>query len=774
MSLSSSNPPQETSMRKLDDTSIQFIAAGEKISDIETVVRELVENSIDAGAKHIDIRLSKFGVDSIEVCDDGAGIEEVNFTALGSRYHTSKITDIDKFQELETFGFRGEALSCLLRLANVTITTKAKSSSTGTKLVFAKDGTLFKSEPVARGDGTSVIVKNLFHSIPVRRRELEQTAKRQYDKVTKLIYEQVLARPEIKFTLSKKTQTERSRDFTHGGSSLESCIITIYGVKVLDSLMPIKQAGLKRAKIQEQEKDFKVGENKCPTEGDSDKEPKLMGGLFETTIPPDREEFFKQRRKSKLKREKPVFTLYGYISKPGTGRHSADGQFIYVNKKPCDVPKLSRAINEVFRNYNAPSQAYPFYCLFIQVQNWAADFNVPRKRAVILQHEDQLCDLVRETLDEMYSLTKPTNQSSCSNAHIPFMVPKKQENDLDPSMKESPVETCSSTELSYQEIRNNDHSTTVVARPHRDYFSEPFRRPPLKTNSVQSGQKSRPIAHVPAVITKRQEDRQFNVTRGSPPDEAYSPIKLSEPVNNMQLMILEQRENEHETEAERPKEFSYAIHPNFNILAEQELKLNLNKTSFENMQVVGQFNKGFIITRLGKHMFIIDQHATDERANYEELLENSPLTEQKMTVPKPLYFNSIQENAIMNNVEEFERKGFKFLIDKSKVAGFRVLLSSTSIFKGQGTDEYLTREDLEELINVFLESPRSFSSYTLKKVRNIAASKACRKSVMIGDKLSWSQMSSIVSKMAILKNPWVCAHNRPTIRHLMDTDWMDK
>ncbi|GLJ59400.1 hypothetical protein SUGI_1507230 [Cryptomeria japonica] len=220
------------------------------------------------------------------------------------------------------------------------------------------------------------------------------------------------------------------------------------------------------------------------------------------------------------------------------------------------------------------------------------------------------------------------------------------------------------------------------------------------------------------------------------------------------------------------KEYTFAIHPKFNVVAEQELKFNLNKSSFDSMQVIGQFNKGFILALLNKHIFIIDQHATDERANYEDQLDKSPFMTQDMVHPKPLYLTTIQEGAIIENMSEFEKRGFKFSVDQSKRAGMRIMLKSTAICKGHGIDEYLTIEDLEELIDVAVIAPNQLKSYTLKKIKSVAATRACRKSIMIGDKLNWAQMDNIVSKMATLENPWICAHNRPTIRHLMDTDWM--
>lgn len=837
-------------IKQIDQETIRFISAGEKITNIESAIRELIENSIDAQATYIEVRLSKFGADSIEVEDNGIGIDRLDFPTLGQRYHTSKISDYSKLQEsLETFGFRGEALSCLIKVANVTIITKSPNSPTGTKLVF-NNGQQTNTDPVARANGTTVIIKNLFHCMPVRRRELETTAKRQHDKVVKLIYEQVLVRPHIKFALFKRTASQKKQDFAHGCCSLEACIITIFGAKVLESLIPIKQNGVSRVE----------SNSKTLTDRKSDKfkdstnpgnNPNCDSDIIEVepTIEPSRDFYQRRCRKSKFAREKPEYTIYGYISKVGLGRNSNDCQFIYVNKKPCDIPRVSRLVNETFRNYSG--NQHPFLCLFIQVQSWAADFNVPRKREVILQDELRLCAIIKDTLDEMFAPSAPGKQKSCSSAHIPFSVPKfkrdhEDEATAQPRHKRKLETSIPSTTVGLSTESQSGISTTptIPSRP---------AEPTLKTSNTQSSASTQatspirpktpiliasPTRHpeastctssaanpTPTFITAAEivhsnptptfisaaeivhsnsaatnnvtalptgspkinqdssTDQKEDNAHDAPQDDLVSfgqvvtkagGEKLKVEVENPQdLKAALARERMQRRPVPDSKEFSFAIHPNFNSVAEQELKFNLNKSSFENMQVIGQFNKGFIISKLNEHIFIIDQHATNERANYEDQLEQSPLIKQPMVYPKPLYLNSIQENAIMNNVEAFKKRGIEFVINADKDPGFKVMLASTSICKGTGIDVSLDKSDIEELIDVILESPNNLPTYTLKKVKNVAATRACRKSVMIGDSLNMSQMEKIVSKMSRLENPWVCAHNRPTIRHLMDTNWLE-
>lgn len=863
---------EEQPIKEIDKDTIKFIAAGEKISDIETAIRELIENSIDAEAKCIEIRLAGFGAEAIEIEDNGFGIDESNFKSIGIRYHTSKIRDYKNLQDnLETFGFRGEALSCLCNIANVTITTKAKKSPTGWKLTFHRDGQLAKREPVGRDVGTTVVVKKLFHSMPVRRRELELNAKKQYDKIIRLIYEEVLARPHIKFSLVKKNAAKKEKDFTHGGSTLEGCIITIFGINVLESLMPIRQTGLIMVKDDledNKEKAITTCEktNKTTTTNGISPEDKTQlesstemrdysqsnaDGPSQSTQPPNEDikfqapvvtniarrcsggEFFKRSCKSKFAREKPEYKIYGYISKLNSGRNSTDCQFLFVNKKPCDIPRVTRLINEIYRNYS--KDQHPFYCLFIEVQSWAADFNVPRKRAVILQEESKLCEIVRDSLEEMFSPCVPASQKSCPIAQIPMLtIPKQQDTSLQPKEPhQSPpdsskneenrtastgfrngldiyIEQVSGSNTATDESKffkdNNLTSHPIGASTKRNHDSidaqatsdcssncNGKRRPttpilpypgPDQSGPICSSSTTPPLQAIVSSSPQQPATKRISPAKLAPkpvlqPCKFHQDEMLQNGDLNVRIDYLEdlpvalERERAQRRLNDDLKEFSFAIHPKFNSVAEDQLKFNLNKTSFQDMQVMGQFNKGFIIAKLNKHLFIIDQHATDERANYEDQLERSPLEKQTMVHPKPLFLNLIQENAILNNMEAFTKRGFEFAINKQAMIGYRVMLTATSICKGIGRDEYLGKEDVEELIDVIVESPNRLESYTLKKVREVAASRACRKSVMIGDSLTWTKMAGIVSRMSNLQNPWVCAHNRPTIRHLMDVDWMD-
>ncbi|CAI8006682.1 Mismatch repair endonuclease PMS2 [Geodia barretti] len=182
---------------------------------------------------------------------------------------------------------------------------------------------------------------------------------------------------------------------------------------------------------------------------------------------------------------------------------------------------------------------------------------------------------------------------------------------------------------------------------------------------------------------------------------------------------------------------------------------------FERMHVIGQFNLGFIITRLDTDIFIIDQHATDEKYNYERLQREAVIDHQKLIQPKLLELTAVSENIILDNLEMFRMNGFHFHIDHNAPTQ-RLRLTSQPVYRGVklGTDE------IDEM--VFLLSDNPGEMVRPSKLSQMFASKACRGSVMIGKALSRTEMKKLVVHIGLQNQPWNCPHGRPTFRHLVD------
>ncbi|RLU22715.1 hypothetical protein DMN91_004993 [Ooceraea biroi] len=153
----------------LDVKTVKLITTTQIISSVNTVVKELIENSLDAGADNIEINLTDNGTSLIEIKDNGWGISKEDAPYMGLPSYTSKILSFEDLDCLQTFGFRGEALSALCAVAEVIIITKTKDDITGSSYIMDNDGQIVKQEPCHRSTGTTVQVKNLFKQLPVRR-----------------------------------------------------------------------------------------------------------------------------------------------------------------------------------------------------------------------------------------------------------------------------------------------------------------------------------------------------------------------------------------------------------------------------------------------------------------------------------------------------------------------------------------------------------------------------------------------------------------------------
>ncbi|MEZ3445349.1 MAG: DNA mismatch repair endonuclease MutL [Lachnospiraceae bacterium] len=216
----------------LDDATIDKIAAGEVVERPASVVKELVENAFDAGARAVTVEIRDGGIEFIRVTDDGSGIEHDQLRNAFMRHATSKISSVVDLMSLRSMGFRGEALSSIAAVSKVEIVTKTKDAMTGTRLCLegAKE-TAF--EEVGAPDGTTFMVRNLFFNTPVRRKFLK-TAMTEASYITDLLEHMALSRPEISFKYVINGQT---KFYTNGDGDLKAIIYRIFGRDIANEMM---------------------------------------------------------------------------------------------------------------------------------------------------------------------------------------------------------------------------------------------------------------------------------------------------------------------------------------------------------------------------------------------------------------------------------------------------------------------------------------------------------------------------------------------------------
>ena len=218
----------------LDDLTINKIAAGEVIERPANVVKELVENSIDAGANNIVIEVKNGGKTFIKITDNGKGIRQDDMAISLERHATSKIRKVEDLEKTYTMGFRGEALASISAISTLTMQSKTKDEFTGTKIV-AKAGNIIEAEECGMQVGTTILVENLFFNTPVRYKFLKQDAT-EFRYIKEWVQKVALANPNISFRL---LNDGKNVFFSNGNGNILDIIYLMYGKEIKENLLEV-------------------------------------------------------------------------------------------------------------------------------------------------------------------------------------------------------------------------------------------------------------------------------------------------------------------------------------------------------------------------------------------------------------------------------------------------------------------------------------------------------------------------------------------------------
>ncbi|XP_020290349.1 mismatch repair endonuclease PMS2 isoform X2 [Pseudomyrmex gracilis] len=539
---------------------IHHICSGQVVLDLAVAIKELVENSLDSGATVIDVKLTDYGKTCISVSDNGSGILEQDFEGLGLKHHTSKLREFTDLVEVNTFGFRGEALSSLCALSELIVVTRHPSSDHGFKLEFDRNGVLVKKTPCARDKGTTVHVTNIFKNLPVRAKEFQKNLKKEYARAIQVLYSYCLISTNIRITCHNSISGKSPNLVmaTRSANNILDNINCVFGKKSVDNIV----------KLELQYPDETV--------------------LQEYNLPNDVTVDFD-------------WECYVSTCNHTIGRSAPDRQFLYVNGRPCDLTKVSKLINNIYHRYN--NKQYPFVLLNIKLDRQCADVNVtPDKRTIFFTQERLILATLKHSLTTKWD--------------------KLQGN----------FTTKTLTELNFGLKRT---------------ISSNCANPPAKRLQLSSS-------------LSQSDDIQTNIRSVKKPVDVEMTISISAIKKKLQ-----EKENVIAAPVNREKRIKYRVQMEADQQEiEKELQRELTRDSFGKMKIIGQFNLGFIIARLEDDLFIIDQHATDEKFRFEKLSNETKLKTQKLIVPKSMNLSALNETIIIDHRQTFEDNGFTFNINE--------------------------------------------------------------------------------------------------------------
>ncbi|ORY43042.1 DNA mismatch repair protein MutL [Rhizoclosmatium globosum] len=847
------------SIQPIDKSSVHRICAGQVISDLPGCVKELVENALDAKASSVEVRFSTTasndGLDALTVIDNGSGISEENYASLCLKHYTSKISSFNDLASVSSFGFRGEALSSLCAVAGgLSVITRYQPSDAdasventvgddgiGVKLEYDSRGVLVSTEPAPRERGTTITIKNLFATLPVRLREFKKNFKRELNKCIDLLQAFALVSIDVRITgVTLNTKTGRNvLVSTCGNSTVKLNMSNVFGAKSLPTVMevdftvPVATVASLSSKLTETDH---IEENERDNSQGSEDSPQVT----------------QEEEEEDSTQDNRTINVKGLISRPiqGFGRTSNDRQFFYINNRPCDLPKLTKLVNEVYRTFN--SHQYPCVVWNLVMDPDMYDVNVsPNKRTIFLHNEKVVFENIKNQLERIFNPNRAFAVSQFAAkprfAAVQSIEEPMQVDDsvIIQSTSAPAVAVIASAAPSANDSECCSHNKRDVNHVHPDGAeeSEPLKRARINDSEPSSSlAPSKLISPIPAVtpitattsLTSKaprarvvelmaQSQRLTGSSSSSSPQPSvtstinssssnprFAPSSSSTPtprviqintkkqqqttdqlpqVNTQRL--VESIHNHNKTISTSTasiktlfrRRATKKAHPNSRLdtakstgfqsgiqrdkesLAIQEFNRYIQKTDFLEMRVLGQFNLGFIVVELRGDLFIVDQHASDEKYNYEDLMVNWKFTTQRLISPMPLDLPAQTELMAIEHADVLKKNGFEIMVDESRVTGSRVHLVAIP----QSTITFGVA-DLEDLLHKINECTTVSALEKVKCSRVLAqlASKACRKSIMIGDALDMSAMEKIVRNLSGLEHPWNCPHGRPTMRHLLD------
>lgn len=206
-----------TTIKPISLSSVHQLTSGQVITTLSSALKELVENSLDAGSTSIEVKFKNSGLEYFEVIDNGHGISRSNIDSVGLKHHTSKLEEFEDLTKVKTLGFRGEAVASLCALANVEIISCTDSDAPmATKVELNIDGTVKNKSVAHRKKGTSVKVTQLFEKLPVRRKDLEKNVRREFVKAVGMIQAYALICTGVRIMVSNTAQSGYVKKFhTH-------------------------------------------------------------------------------------------------------------------------------------------------------------------------------------------------------------------------------------------------------------------------------------------------------------------------------------------------------------------------------------------------------------------------------------------------------------------------------------------------------------------------------------------------------------------------------
>ncbi|URE73930.1 DNA mismatch repair endonuclease MutL [Staphylococcus epidermidis] len=626
-------------IKELETSLANKIAAGEVVERPSSVVKELLENAIDAQATEINIEVEQSGVSSIRVVDNGTGIAQEDLGLVFHRHATSKIVADDDLFHIRTLCFRGEALASISSVAKVTL--KTCTDNENGHEIYAEDGKIIHQKPAKAKKGTDIQVDSLFYNTPARLKYIKSLYT-ELGKITDIVNRMAMSHPEIRISLVSDGKKLLS---TNGSGRTNEVMAEIYGMKVAKDLVHIS--------------------------GDTSD-----------------------------------YHLEGFVAKPEHSRSNKHYISIFINGRYIKNFVLNKAILEGYHTLLTIGR-FPICYINIQMDPILVDVNVhPTKLEVRLSKEDQLYDLIVTKIREAFK--------------DKILIPQ---NDLNHAPKKNKVlETFEQQKINFEKQQS------------------------------QIGETSAPYVH-------DQKDKNHDV------ESHKNNLDSTSSTNNESTEVSNELHNYiDDSYLQSQKEVLFDMEQNtsneYEISNQQsnDIKGTVSQTPHRRvpyMEIVGQVHGTYIIAQNENGMFMIDQHAAQERIKYEYFREKiGEVTNevQNLLIPLTFHFSKDEQMIIDQYKDELDKVG----VHLEHFGGHDYIVNSYPV--------WFPKEEAEEIIKDMIELVLKHKSVDVKKIREDAAiMMSCKKSIKANHYLKNNEMADLIDQLREAEDPFTCPHGRPII-----------
>ena len=769
----------------LDDLTINKIAAGEVIERPASVIKEMVENSIDAGATNITVEIKNGGISYIRIVDNGRGIASDDLEMAFERHATSKIRSADDLQSVRSMGFRGEALASIAAVANVELVSKTAEQDTGYKVVV-EGGNILNKEEAACSTGTIITVQNLFFNTPVRYKFL----KKDYTEsgyIEDVITQIALVHPEIAFKLINTGKTVIQ---TTGNSNLTSVIYSIYGKEVAEAsieaeykyeditirgvvgkpevarsnrsrqiffvnkryikdktlsaavaeafkgMIPIGKFGFVVLNVEMDPSKVDVNVHPAKLEVRFEEENKVFKAIYHTIKDALLKSELVANTTKEAENKKPEIAIT-----PAIESHKEDrtgGLFGWRRKKKEDIDK---EIEEIGERDNIISQIYNNKQEIKTNKEQEATKNVgePVDTFEVLEQLKDLQeklhnDTNKDTGSFKYKISDEENNQNIEEEKTEYSIDKEEkQNETDGN--ELPKAVLNMKDE--QEEKEHDDEDILNNENLEEKETEELTQEDIKKEAEE--------------VKNKIDEMLENTEQEMPVDFTEMYLKTFGTLPKIDQKI-EQKEETDEEEKQDDAKNAFDIISNENNISIFEKSEEEKEPEY---RYIGIAFKTYIIIEMNKELYMFDQHAAHERVLYEKVKNNyyngeEAKNSQLMLLPDIITLTHKEMDIARDNMNMFEQ------------AGFVLEEFGENTLKLSGVPEICLNLDTKDLFLETLDEINSIARTAKQEIEErFIATVACKAAVKAGMELSEEEVHKLLKELLKLPNPFTCPHGRP-------------